>query len=512
MSPSFSWSDYQHSIFDFVANGSGHGLITARAGAAKTSTIVEAVKRLARAKGMRVLYLAFAAHDSAALKARLPKSISVMTTHVFGLTRLRQKDAFGWPLVADEGSRVMRRWIADELDGMAAGAQVEMSELLALAKAWMVDPRDLDALTEFARENQCSGHEYASIETWITATSALMLRAFTPGSLDRTNARGEIEAVRCVTFDDMVWLPSAMKLSFTKPYDLVLVDETQDLTRAQHQLVLSAAGPSGRILAVGDDRQCIYSFRAADTGSMERLRTLLTPSDFSLPICYRCPKSVVELAQQYVPDIEPRPDAPAGTVSHGHSQTELVALAQPKQFVISRTNAALVRVALALARAGKRCVIRGRDIGGGLKSLLRQSGESTVSRFLPWLAAWTEKQLDELRKAMGDGIASVRSAARRQREIEDRVATLRTLCDGLNDLSQVAARVDRLFAEPDAAADEDRVILLSTHKAKGLEAHTVWLLDTTYKPDESQEEANLYYVAITRALDTLRIVATDYNR
>ncbi len=44
----------------------------------------------------------------------------------------------------------------------------------------------------------------------------------------------------------------------------VMVDEYQDTNRLQHRLSLLLAGPEENIMAVGDDAQCIYSFRGTD--------------------------------------------------------------------------------------------------------------------------------------------------------------------------------------------------------------------------------------------------------
>ena len=62
--------------------------------------------------------------------------------------------------------------------------------------------------------------------------------------------------------------------------------------------------------------------------------------------------------------------------------------------------------------------------------------------------------------------------------------------------------INRLFGE---VANTTGLVLLSTiHKAKGLEAPKVWLLDTGMMP--GPQENNIRYVAITRAKETLVFV------
>lgn len=57
--------------------------------------------------------------------------------------------------------------------------------------------------------------------------------------------------------------PTARQRLHTQ-FRFVMVDEYQDTNRLQHRLSLLLAGPDENILAVGDDAQCIYSFRGAD--------------------------------------------------------------------------------------------------------------------------------------------------------------------------------------------------------------------------------------------------------
>src|SRR4051812_4741421 len=76
----------------------------------------------------------------------------------------------------------------------------------------------------------------------------------------------------------------------------LLVDEAQDLDRAQLRLALLLAAPANRIFLVGDDDQSIYGWRLAD------VRRLLGLAETSLPglrrvdlvTNFRCPRSVIE--------------------------------------------------------------------------------------------------------------------------------------------------------------------------------------------------------------------------
>jgi superfamily I DNA/RNA helicase len=81
----------------------------------------------------------------------------------------------------------------------------------------------------------------------------------------------------------------------------LLVDEVQDVDRAQLRLALVLAAPANRIFLVGDDDQSIYGWRLAD------VRRILGLADHlpglrrvDLEVNYRCPRPVVERAVRLV--------------------------------------------------------------------------------------------------------------------------------------------------------------------------------------------------------------------
>lgn len=89
--------------------------------------------------------------------------------------------------------------------------------------------------------------------------------------------------------------PTAPELS---EYDYVLVDEYQDLNKAEQELT-DLLAHNAELLAVGDDDQSIYSFRHAHPEGIIEFPSTHTPLvDFGLNICRRCPKTVVRLANE----------------------------------------------------------------------------------------------------------------------------------------------------------------------------------------------------------------------
>jgi superfamily I DNA/RNA helicase len=103
----------------------------------------------------------------------------------------------------------------------------------------------------------------------------------------------------------------------------LLVDEAQDLDRAQLTMALLLAAPRNRIFLVGDDDQSIYGWRLADVR-----RVLALANDLpglrrvDLEVNYRCPRTVVTRAvrlvehnrERFAKRIRASPEAPGPVV------------------------------------------------------------------------------------------------------------------------------------------------------------------------------------------------------
>ncbi|HEY4002784.1 MAG TPA: UvrD-helicase domain-containing protein [Candidatus Xenobia bacterium] len=84
-------------------------------------------------------------------------------------------------------------------------------------------------------------------------------------------------------------------------FEYTLIDEYQDVNYAQHVLVQQIARPTGRITAVGDDDQSIYSFRGSDVELILRFeKDFAGAKVIKLEQNYRCTGSILDLANHVI--------------------------------------------------------------------------------------------------------------------------------------------------------------------------------------------------------------------
>src|SRR5690606_20220220 len=83
----------------------------------------------------------------------------------------------------------------------------------------------------------------------------------------------------------------------------LFIDECQDLSRSQLAVALKYAKRGGRILSVGDPFQSIYGFTGADIKSFSTIEKTTKANKLPLTVCFRCPKSVIEMAKEFRSDI-----------------------------------------------------------------------------------------------------------------------------------------------------------------------------------------------------------------
>lgn len=252
---------------------------------------------------------------------------------------------------------------------------------------------------------------------------------------------------------------------------------------------------------VGDDCQAIYAWRGAHERGIETFKEELGAKVLRLPVTYRCGQKIVALAKTAVPDYEAAPSNAEGTIDNANP-AKMVEGAQAGDAILSRVNAPLIKLCLELLKSGKRARVVGRDVGKQLLSLVgaaEKAGVATVPQLAKWLSAWQEAEVERIlsRNPPGD-----------TEQTTDRVECINALSEGASSIQVIRDKIVDLFTDDPGRGE---IVLSSTHKAKGLEWGTVWMLADTYRPLRSTEERNLWYVAVTRAISRLVMVSESYR-
>jgi DNA helicase-2/ATP-dependent DNA helicase PcrA len=303
-------SQYQEAIIEWAKTKKGHGCCNAVAGSGKSTTLRLVAKALEESgfSPSDIKVCVFGKANSLDLIKKFGKAWeqSISTLHSAGWSLIKKHLNIQNPkgLIKNNKYQI----IAQDL-GLIAKRGKTSSKLRdkgAITKDNdFVTLLDLVRLTNSVEELEtdtvktiCKHFELSDIWNFSYVTDAII------DVIDE----GEFLAHKGQFFDfcDQIWLPVRWELGKEKwfePYQFVLVDECQDLNAAQLELALSLAGTDGRILAVGDPRQAIMGFAGADNRSYQKIVERLQATELPLSICYRCPKSHINLVKQNFPEI-----------------------------------------------------------------------------------------------------------------------------------------------------------------------------------------------------------------
>lgn len=474
---SVDWSDEQKAIFSWFETGTGNMVVQARAGTGKTTTIKEAFAHAPETGAL--LYAVFNKKNQREAQEKITDArVEVRTLHSLGFRFIKSV----WPDARPEDAVEFDR-INKVAPGIPDEVAAQVLRLVGFCKNLTVSVPDVNTVLDIADARNISVPDDMEADF-----SMLKLATIAIDVLKETLIADHIDRV---SFNDMVWLPVAA--GWVKPtFSLVVVDEAQDMNMPQLMMAERACTNKGRICIVGDDRQAIYGFRGAATDGMHMMKQRLNAGQLGLTTTYRCPRLVVELARQIVPDYSAAPSAPEGEVVD-MSMSSAVKFLEVGDAVLSRLNAPLMGICLSLLRNGLPARIEGRDIGKQLVGMVRKLKAKSVPNFLEKLTAWGDKQSRRIQAAGGRHVAS------KIELIQDQVLTLSAVAEDCNSVSEIEAKIVSLFEDSDSAR-KPAVVCSSVHKAKGLEWNRVCLLEETFKNREaSGEESNIYYVAVTRA-------------
>tara|TARA_R110000787_G_scaffold156836_5_gene270795 strand:- start:2530 stop:4017 length:1488 start_codon:yes stop_codon:yes gene_type:complete len=295
--------------------------------------------------------------------------------------------------------------------------------------------------------------------------------------------------------------------------DLLVVDEAQDLSRLQWEMVIKLAEGSKRVIIAGDDDQAIFRWAGADVSYFINLKGAVRVLDKS----FRVPVKIQSLANELITRVETRKSKQwaareeEGSVTF-HRTTDTVNMSDGSWLVLSRNNYGLDyaeeqcrREGLFYSRGG-RSAVSARALEAVRNWEHLRKGENIGAQALTNVLRYVqhnkrnppkegEFSLEDLRNVWGVKVDTIWHEAFSEMSLVDRSYLIAMLRRG-----------EKVLKTP-------RIKLSTIHSAKGGEADNVILhLDMARRTFENsqkfpEDEMRVFYVGATRAKQNLHVIA-----
>ena len=377
-----------------------------------------------------------------------------------------------------------------------------------------------------------------------------------------------------IDYVDMIYFPLYYNMytpfSLRDNLDYVMIDESQDLSILQQMFVKKLNNGRTRFIFVGDEKQAIYGFAGADTQSINNIKKNFVLTELPLNICYRCPEKVIKVSKSLVPEIEwnkNREDT--GKVDYV-DRDKFYEMLESGDMILARKNKDLVKIYRHLVLDLKKSIkFKNRELVNQIVSQMKTVIKEYVRRYNK--RENIEKRLYKQLKQVGISLNKkkrneeqqkfVAEAARKLLDDEAQVnkvitkqnysvdylrdcmleyktkgsydydngEQMREYFDIINsfidefkkDCNAYTVKTFITYLEKflSGRLDDDSPILSTIHMMKGSEADRIFIYDYPYFPykmgggkeDMEQQEANLQYVAMTRAKKELYLVDIGYE-
>jgi superfamily I DNA/RNA helicase len=472
-------SDEQQACIDFAVKKTANLLISALAGAAKTTTLVMIANSLP--KKTNGLCLAFNKRIVEELREVLPSNIDCLTLNSIGYRAW--KDKIGGRVFVDarKSYKLFEEYVKQIGDDKEKDAAWDsMTSILKCCGFAKTGGHVPDSISDREKcEPLMSDQDvWDSYEEILTPAERRIVMHILTCSMELA-FKGNLD------FDDQLLMPTVFRAPFSA-YSLVMVDEAQDLSALNHKMLAKLV--RRRLIAVGDQCQAIYAFRGAHEDGMAEMKRRFDMTELTLSTSYRCPQVIVDHVLWRAPAMKAYADNPRkGSISV--PKTWSIADLPDSATIIARNNAPLFRLAVGILKTGRRPNLWGRDIGAPMLKVMKKLGPKNMKSYAAkaLLIEWRDK---ELAKSRVVGM------------INDRYECIRIF---LEEKDTLGGAIE--YAE-DILRSEGPIDLLTSHKAKGHEFTNVYIMEPKAFKDEGQDP-NVRYVAITRTLDALTYIEKE---
>ncbi len=502
----FDASEYQAKIFDNIEHGIGNLIINASAGSSKTTTIVNAIRFVPKNK--KILFIAFNRDIVSTIKNKVDSENTIISTfHSLGFSILKENGLIPSCACArgyqdlDNINNILNiykynNYINNILINNKNKIYIDnIKKLVDYSRYYLAF-----SLNEISKVSQLYGITPINDEFEIVRNVLLWGKSNT----------------QQIDYTDLIWLPNVLNLTTKKSqYDYIFIDEAQDTSIVEQQLIEKCFKRGTRFIAVGDKNQQINVWAGSTVAAIDLLKKHPNTIELNLPISYRCPKKIVQLAQKYSDNIIASKDSIEGEINYD------VSLFAPKNgdMVLCRNTAPLIECLLKYFSNNKKAYIRGSE---NIKKQLIDLIKNTESELIDINCITSNGLFPKLYEMMSQKIEYVKSCYSLNEDdalsepsvllMYDNIESIKVLSDGLSTTNELINKINFIFD----GDDNDAVQLSTIHKAKGLESDNVFILNKSLMPSkfakkdwEILSENNLIYVAYTRAKKTLNFIKED---
>lgn len=521
-------SEYQVKIFDYLTESSGNLVVSAKAGSGKTSTLVSSLSLLP--KRDRKLFLAFNKSIVKEIRAKVDEGgishVDVSTTHSKGFELLRKYVIKGKKFDIQEFKyyNLLRETLEHKLNIPRFTKWRDIANL---------DKQLIEKCMILIEESRFSMKDRESALGEAKGDRERLIVECSFDTLDKGLYKAKKHGL--IDFLDMLWIPviENVEVPVKDRYSIVYIDEVQDITYTTYKLFQKFISPNGRFVAVGDERQRINGFAGSYSGIFDDLLRIGNTELMTLPVSFRCPKSIIRLAQKIVPEIKYHETSGEGVIKENTKLDEL----PDGTLVLGRQNSILLSYYFYLISKNRPCYIKGSELGVSIKKILSDLGDIDVdgiynqlllnlfstrdSIYEEILVESAKKKIDPIPYDVWvDGFMDESFA----QELEVIKSIQEITSSGIfSSIEEIISSLDIIFSE--TYDRDDRICLSTIHKSKGLECDTVCLSNQNfpnkffesrarkrglaYLANFREEEENLRYVALTRTKRELHYL--DYS-
>ena len=286
-----------------AVNTEGPVLVTAGAGSGKTRLLTHRIAHLVQDKGVfpyNILAITFTNKAASEMKERLGALVDnvqdmwICTFHAMcsKILRVHAREvglSSNFSIYGDaEKDRVVKRLLAQDAEFLA----LEKNKLKLDTVCWHISNAKNELISPTDYAEKIAGEKYG----------AIIARAYISYQKELLNSNA-------VDFDDLLVkvyelfkdCPSVLE-AYQNRFKYIHVDEFQDTNEVQYKLVLMLGKSHKNIFVVGDEDQCIYSWRGAKFTNVQKFIDDHSPDIkiFKLEQNYRSTASILNVANEII--------------------------------------------------------------------------------------------------------------------------------------------------------------------------------------------------------------------